>query len=240
MMELMSGSGDSPPASNVTDDLSCAARDIQGPPDTPPYSEALLLAVKILLTIIYYTTFIASSLLNIFLLYLIIRYKKLHVLTFSISLQIVALDLLQLYGSFLFRLVTVITDKWVFGTVMCALSGFIFQLVYSARSLLMCVFVIDRFLSVFAPYFYPRHSKKITITLSVVAWLITLLSHMLMLPGVLDCIRYAATEGICIFSGTCSQPCAIFGRVYLSLIFIPSTILPIVFYILLCGKVREK
>ena len=170
----MSGSGKGPPT-NITEYLICAARDIEGSSlstDTDSGSRPLVLIVKIYLILLFYSTFIAGSLLNFLLLYLIIRYKKLHTLSFVISLQIVFLDLLQLYGVYLFRLVTVFTDEWLFGIGVCVLMGFIDILVRVVRSFLMCVFVIDRFLSVFAPYFYPRHDKKIAITLSAISWIL--------------------------------------------------------------------
>ena len=131
MMESIE-SGENSTVSNVTDDLTCAACSIQ---DSP-------VVVKVYSILDFYSTFIAGSFLNIFLLYLIIRYKKLHTLTFGVSLQIVVLNLLQLYGASIFRLVTVITSKWVFGTGMCAFTGLIIILVYVGRNFLMCDFVI--------------------------------------------------------------------------------------------------
>ena len=130
------------------------------PADTDIGSSPLALIAKSYLILVYYSTFIAGSLLNFLLLYLIIRYKKLHTLSFVISLQIVFLDLLQLYGVYLFRLVTVFTGKWVFGTGFCVVTGFIFIFVRVARSFLMCVFVIDRFLSVFRSLFLPKARQE--------------------------------------------------------------------------------
>ena len=131
MMDWMSGSGsgDLPASNETSDDLTCAAHSIQEPSVLMSYSRGLVLVTKILFGFALYSTFIVSSFLNIFLFYLIIRYKKLHTLTFKISLQIVVLDLLQLYGTYIFRLVTVITDEWVFGTGMCIVSAFVFHAV---------------------------------------------------------------------------------------------------------------
>ena len=208
-MELMSGSGDDS-AFNVTEDLICAARSIQEPPAPLPYSEALILVEKVYLALIFCFTLIAGTLLNIFVLFLVIRYKKLHTLTFGISLQIVVLNLIQLYGAIIFRLVTVITETWVLGIAVCVISGYIFNTVYNARAFLMCVFVIDRFLSIFAPYFYPRHSKKLIIPLCVSFCVISLLLQLLLLPGLFDCYSFSPTQGLCLLRG-CNNSCSIVG-----------------------------
>ena len=237
-MELMSGSGDDGSAFNVTEDLICAARSIQEPPAPLPYSEALVLVVKVYLALIFYSTFIAGTVLNIFVLFLVIRYKKLHTLTFGISLQIVMLNLIQLYGAIIFRLVTVITETWVLGIAVCVISGCIFHTVYNARGFLMCVFVIDRFLSIFAPYFYPRHSKKLIIPLCVTFCVISFLLQLLLLPGLLDCYSFSPTQGLCFLRG-CSNSCSIFGRVYFILVLIPTTLIPVVLYAVLYCKVKK-
>ena len=240
-MEWMSGSGDSLPVFNVTDDLICAARSIQDSlTQLPsPNSRTLLIILKVCLILIYFSTFIAGSFLNIFMFYLIIRYKKLHVLTFGISLQIVVLDLIQLYGVDLFRLITVFSGEWLFGAGMCALTGFVDVYVVMARSFLMCVFVIDRFLSVFAAYFYPRHSKNIAITLSVIAWVAALLFQVPILPGLLDCYSYLAVQSRCTYTASCSPPCGTYANLCIFLVFVPATLIPVVLYALLYWKVKK-
>ena len=189
--------------------------------------------------LVFYSTFIAGTLLNVFVLFLVIRYKKLHTLTFGISLQIVVLDLIQLYGAIMFRLVTVITDTWVLGVGVCVLSAYIFYTVYNARAFLMCVFVIDRFLSIFAPYFYPNHSKKLITSLSVAFCVISPLFQLLFLPGLIDCYSFWPTQGLCLFRDSCSMSCSVLGPVFFCIVLIPTTIIPVVLYALLYWKVKK-
>ena len=150
-----------------------------------------------------------------------------------------ALDLLQLYSIFLFRLVTVITNQWQFGAGFCVATGSIDLFVKVARSFLMCVFVIDLFLSVFAAYFYPRHAKKIAITLSVISWILALLFPLPALPGLLNCYGFLADQLQCAYIPRCSQPCGVYARCQILLIFVPTTIVPVVLYILLYWKVKK-
>ena len=237
-MELMSGSGDDGSAFNVTEDLICAARSIQEPPAPPPYSEAVVLIVKVYLAVVFYSTFIAGTLLKIFVLFLVIRYKKLHTLTLGISLQIVVLDLIQLYGAIIFRLVTLVTDIWALGAGVCVASGYILNVAFSARAFLMCVFVIDQFLSIFAPYFYPRHSKKLAISLCITFCVITCLLPLPALPGLLDCYAFLPTQGLCALY-SCTNSCTVFRGVYFTLVLIPTTLIPVVLYAVLYWKVKK-
>ena len=236
------GSGDSPPPSNMTsDNLTCAARGIQGSftPVPTPDSKALVLAMKIYSMHSCVLLHLAGSCLNILLLYLIIGYKKLHTLSFWISLQLVVLDLLHLYITDSFRLVTVFSSKWLLGAGMCAFVGFVDLAARNARSFLMCVFVIDRFLSVFAAYFYPRHNKKIAIILSVLAWVAALLSQVPVIPVLLDCYTFSAPQRQCTYSSSCNPSCAVYGQFYLAFVFFPSTLIPVVLYAVLYWKVKK-
>ena len=108
-----------------------------------------------------------------------------------------------------------------------------------ARACIMCVFVIDRFLSIFAPYFYPRHSNKIAITLSVIAWASSVLFQVPFLPGLFDCYRYFSDQGLCVASSSCGQFCGPYSRLYSSLTFLPASLISVVLYVLLYWKVRK-
>lgn len=61
----------------------------------------------------------------------------------------------------------------------------------------MCVFVFDRYLSVFWRYFYPKHKVKFTVGFSVVSWLIVIVSNILFLPGLLDCFAFDDLKWVC-------------------------------------------
>jgi hypothetical protein len=77
--------------------------------------------------------------------------------------------------------VTAVSNVWLFGEYMCAITGFS---VTMARILVLVMFVIDRFLSVFCPYYYPRHNKQIMVTLSIACWVIAV---GFATPSMLDC-----------------------------------------------------
>ena len=89
--------------------------------------------------------------------------------------------------------INVIAFHWLFGDYMCIIVGFVTFNAITVRTILMLVLTLDRFLSVFAPFFYPRHEYKITISLSIVAWVVSLLFSIIALPGLLDCYAFSHT-----------------------------------------------
>ena len=89
-------------------------------------------------------------------------------------------------------LITTIIGRWVPGKGDCVLTAFMGFNSTFVRTSLMFVFVVDRFLSVLFPYFYPRHKVKIAVSLSVFSWLIVFIVSVINLPGILDCYTYIA------------------------------------------------
>ena len=129
--------------------LTCAARNIQGPVKLP-YSSALTITLRVIQSIFYCVIFFGGLFLNTLLIVLVAKYKKLQTLSFLVSLQVVVLDWL-LSISILTGLSTNIANKWLFGKYVCAITGLIFNTGALARTFLMCVFVIDRYLAIIWP-----------------------------------------------------------------------------------------
>ena len=224
--------------SNLTkgDTLTCAARNIQGPIDLP-YSSALTITMRVIQSIYYLVVILGGLFLNTFVIVLVARYKKLHTMSFFISLQVVALNLLLSVAMFP-GLVTAIANRWLLSEYVCAINGLLINITVQTRTFLMCVFVIDRYLAVVWPYFYPKHKLKVTVTLSVASWFFSALVSFAMLPGLLDCYRLSSISRVCFFSSTCSAPCSILVRIN-SAITVPLTVLPVVLYALLYYKSRR-
>jgi hypothetical protein len=216
--------------------LTCAAENIQGSIDLP-YSSVLIDNIRAFQSIYYFIAILVGFILNSIVVILVAKYKKLQTLSFVISLQIVGLDLVLSVTLFA-NLVTSVSHVWLFGEHMCAIVGFMVSVTTMARTLLMCVFVIDRFLSVFCPYFYPRHNKKIMVSLSVACWVFAVLISVPMLPGVLDCYRFVDHAKGCLISSICSQECSQYVRIYGGLI-LPITIFPVFLYTVLFCKGRK-
>ena len=215
--------------SNFTeaDNLSCAARNIQGPVMLP-YSLSLTTTVRSVQSMLFFVVILAGVSLNTMVILLVAKHKRLQTLSFLIALQIVVLDLL-IALMLLISLVSSIANEWLFGESVCAIYGLFISAASLVRTLLMFVFVVDRYLSVFWPFFYPKHKIKLTVSLSVAAWVFCLLVTAAMLPGLLDCYTFVVVGWVCFVSSTCSSLCLVYARLFYT-IAVPFIVVPIFLY----------
>ena len=209
---------------NITevDNLTCAASNIQGPVELP-YSLTFSVTLRSVQAIFNSLLVFAGVLLNGMVIVLVAKYKKLQTHSIVISLQVVALDLLlSLY--ILLSVVNSIANRWLFGEYMCALTGMFGFIITLARTFLMFVFVIDRYLSVFWTYFYPKHKVKTILCLSIASWLFSVLISIPLLPGILDCYYFTPTVWNCAFRAACHKSCSIYSNTFFAVVVIPLTI----------------
>jgi hypothetical protein len=231
---LDSGSADYETYSNVT--LSCIARSIQDP--TPlPYSSALTITVRVLYAAFHIIALLAAIILNALVIVLVAKFKKLHNHSFAVAFQVAAINLLRSLV-LLVNQPNVMAGRWLFGEFMCAFTGVI-QGTILVRVLLMFAFVIDRYLAVFYPYWYPKHKGKIIICLSIASWAIPLLSSIPFLPGLGDCYDFSLILLTCIRTNTCSQKCSLATGIHVGVLLAFSTIVPFIMYAQLFHKGRK-
>lgn len=231
------GSGDSVNSTtgNFTEAL-CAVRS-QGS-SVLPYSSALLTALRIVQATYYIVLFLLGSVLNLLIIVLVGKFKSLQTLSFAVALQIVVLNL---YRSVLFlvsALPNIVADRPIFSGYLCVFNGFLLYSAALVRTFLMIVLVIDRFMSIFAPYFYPRHSLKIVFILSILSWLLSVVGSVLPLPGILDCYSFVQTSQFCFFYHICSRDCSLLGRMLVAIL-TPVTIIPFFLYGLIYCKAKK-
>ena len=213
----------------------CAARSISRTPMLP-FSETLTTTVRSLQTIAYILTFILGIILNTLVIVLVAKNKKLHTRSFAIAMQVTVLDLILSSTVLLLRPISSITNEWLFGEAICIITGYMYLSYLFLRQLLMLIFVVDRFLSVFYLYSYPKHSTVIMVTTSVATWLFSLGVRTIAFPGILDCYSYVSTSYLCVHSSRCSTECARAANVNLGIVVGPATIIPIILYALLYWK----
>ena len=217
--------------------VSCAARNTQHPVDLP-YSTTLTITLRVVLGLYYLFLLIVGGFLNVLVIVLVARHKKLQTYSFGIAMQVVILDLVNT-TLILFSLVSILANQWVFGEHMCAVIGMVLFCSATIRTLIMFVFVIDRFLDVFAPYKYLQHKAKITISLSVASWIFSVGVTVVPLPGILDCYTFEPFAWVCSISGGCGYYCFIYTSVLFTLFLTPVTILPVFLYVALYIKAKK-
>ena len=240
-LEDMFSGKESDSCSNYTEEdnltLMCFECNIQGPVMLP-YSSTLTTTVRVLQSLFFFMIILAGVFLNSLVIGLVAKYKTLHTNSFFIALQVVVLDLILSFF-ILNALVNAIANQWLFGEYMCAISALIGSTTSLERTLLMCVLVIDRYLSVFWPFKYPTYQAKITIGLSVASWLVSILASFPMLPGLLDCYTFSSNEWLCSISSDCNNGCSVYTRGYFIVIVVPATVLPIFLYGRLFYKAKK-
>ena len=170
---------------------------------------------------------------------LVAKYKKLQYRSFVIALQVVVSNVILLLTAYLLRPITAIANQWLFGEYMCIITGYIYTTYLLLRVMLMFAFVVDRFLTVYLPYSYPKLSSKIVIPLCVSSWVFAIALRAIGFPGILDCYSFSPSTHLCIHNPGCSQPCGTAPIVFIIILGVPMTILPIVLYALLYLKARK-
>ncbi len=67
-------------------------------------------------------------------------------------------------------IITTAANRWLFGEYLCSIHGEFSFFAHFMRIILMFTLVIDRFLTVFIPYKYPKYRLKVMCTLSLMVW----------------------------------------------------------------------
>ena len=215
----------------------CAALNIQGPVQLP-YSDTFTIGMRYAQMIVFLFLFIAGLSLNSLVIGLVAKYKNLRTYSIVISLQIVVLDLF-LSALYLISVINAAANRWLFGEYMCAIIGMLLFTSVLVRTILMFVFVIDRCLSVFWTFRYPKYKVRIISCLSAATWGFSLLVRIPLLPGLLDCYTFTPLAWQCAFDSNCNDKCAIYSHTYIAILVIPLTITPVFPYIALYYKGRK-
>ena len=156
--------------------------------------------------IVYYTiNFPIALFLNIFVVYLVARYKPLQNLTFYLALQITLVDLANAIVNYPTTLANAIAARFVF-TGLCSTLGVIFTFLRTARNLFMMVLVVDRFCLIFLPFWYGRHRVKVVIPLSITAGMIPFILAIVPANGILGCYGFQRLTWSCLIGPGCTNP----------------------------------
>ena len=152
-------------------------------------------------------------------------------------MQVVVLNIFILSILVPITIISLSANRWLFGEYGCAIYGDV--MTYFTRIFLMLVLVIDRFMTVSMPYFYPKYRRKVVCTMSSIVWLFLGSYCIILLPGMLDCYAYSSLGYQCIGSPSCSQICAIILNI-VNVLIIFAVILPTVLYFVLFGIARRS
>ena len=193
----------------------------------------------------YIVCFPFGVLLNLFVISLILRFKKLQTVTFILAFQVSVGDFINALIVFPTSAANAIADRYVF-TGLCPVFGLILLWLRIARTYLMLVLALDRFCTVFLPFWYQRyrHRVKIVGTLSLVAWTMAFIVALVPVQGLLDCYSFQRNTWACVTSNGCihQSECSIYNSTSIALSNICNVISLLLYFILFCKarSLRKK
>ena len=178
-----------------------------------------------------------GSLLNGLVIFLIVKYRKLRTVTFSIAIQISLSDFIQ---TFVFAIPLIVNNAagyWALGYILCIITAFFNQFFFVLHSFLIFVFFMDIFFYVFTPFLYGKYSYRTALVICALSWCSSVGLAILLLPGVLDC--YMLTPALlCDMVPKCNS-CGIFLGIFVAVFYVPVSIIPVFLFIPLYLKGRK-
>ncbi len=136
-----------------------------------------------------------SLILTGLIIFLIIKFKHLQQTTFFLALQLAILDFSYVVTFTPAAITATIGGQWITGIHTCIISGGGFMFIYQLRNGLMFVFVYDRFCTVFMPFWYKRHRRKVILVLCLTVLALSVFGAVLSI--ILDCLAFDRVLWIC-------------------------------------------
>jgi len=209
--------------STVNETLRCSARNIQGPVQSPQHTITVLIVRSVLVNYSILVAFF-GTILNGFVIFLVIKFKVLHTLLFAFAIQIAITNIMGCTIYLPSSIVSVISNQWWFGEGTCIAVGAIFiGITITLRNLLMLIFVTDHFCSVFMPYIYPRHQTKILFCEVVAAYVLSAINATIL--GVLDCYSFFEASWTCTTDISYNEICIAHTSTMSFCLLLPSSLL---------------
>ena len=173
--------------------------------------------------------------------FLIIKFKHLQQTTFFLALQVAIFDFLFVLIFSPAAVISTINGQWSIGVNICNVSGGVFSFIFQFRQWIMFVFVCDRFCTVYIPFRYKRHRRKVILILCLTVLAIAIIGSVV--HTTLDCFSFNRVVWLCI--NPVDEECPNFEYCQLLLLItialgqIMGTSIPIVMYIALFMKAKK-
>ena len=228
------GSGLEDNTTSVTDSV---CRQEQGSP--LPVSMTTANILRCIQVVYYLICFVAAVLLNTFVITIVVRFKRLHNLTFYFSLQIIIVDFINTIIIFPHSAANAIADKFIF-TGLCNTLGFFISFFRFARNTLMFVLVVDRFCSIFLPFWYNQHRPKAITLLSIAAWTLTMI--FILITASLGCYQFQRFTWTCSLGIGCKNTtiCTAYTTFFIAVVNVTAFISFLLYLALLCKAKKHR
>ncbi len=205
------------------------------PPSLPPDVPEVVNTIQAIIALM---TILLSLLLNSSLLFLVIKFKLLHERQFYLSLQLSISHLVFSTTVLVTVFVSGLLGEWVFGDVICQLVGPLHDMWVAQRFFLTLVLTLDRAFTIFMPFRYGPHSRKMTIIMSLVAWFFAINRVSVVMKFGLNCYTYVPTFKTCT-SVSCNDACQGFILAYAAFFILSGAVVPFAIYIIFFSKAKK-
>lgn len=179
----------------------------------------------------------ASLIVNISVICLIVRYKKLRNKATFLAFQLTTINLIQTLVVLPAIVVSSFARRWVFGDVLCTFSGGFNALFFSVHLVLVLVLALDQTFAVCLPFFYSRHAHKIVPSMSLGVWLTGCLRAITVVS--MGCVTYIPTHKVCLASGGCGPACRVVVPLFAWTVSFMGIVVPIVLFMALYLRGRQ-
>ena len=204
-----------------------------------PLSAAVVDGLRYSQIFYYIVGLLFGVLMNSLVIVVVVRFKRLKTATFYLALQVIIVDLINALIIFPSSAANAIAKRNIF-TKLCSVLGFAVFFLRAIRTIIMSVLVVDRFCSVFMPYWYPRCRVKVIVTLSVVAWIAALIMSTIPANGLLDCYGFQQYTWACMLTAGCThqRACLFFDSITVLLTH-SSNVVALLLYLSLYCKAKK-
>ena len=233
------GSGDNSTVDvNISTSLTC--QQIHNKEGLPLQFSATFADIIRYSQIVYFLTILPLGVfMNTLVIALVARFKRLKTATFYLALQLIIVDLLNAAILFPSSTANAIAKTNILSDL-CSITGAAIFFLCSVRTFIMSVLVTDRFCSVFMPFWYPRNRVKLTVTLSLLAWITALILSIVPSAKLLDCYGFQQYTWTCTMSAGCTHKRACTFYNTFTIIFMQATnLVALTLYFMMYCKARK-
>ena len=199
--------------------------------DLPTFVTGLQAVVLALVTI-------ASLSLNGFMLYLLVKHKKLREAN---GVPTILVDILWTLTVHPVALATTLSQRWLFGDGGCIAFGVLSAVLPYLRCLIIAIAAINRFCSVFATFTYPRHKTKLIGVAVTVALTVTTIHGLIPIFDI-GLGRYSFYTALpsCYIDWHCSSvQCYTYNVIMMLVVTVAGAIVPVTAHTFLYRKGRK-
>lgn len=218
-------------------DLTCSQSSLEAN-FTTNLSYPLEYSLRVLQIVYAFVILIGGILLNTFAAFLIVKTNTLRTHSFFVAVQLCLSNVVLAIFFSLPVIISNIADEWMMPTEICIASGFVIFSLTTLRNALIFVLILDRFTSVFLPFWHSKWGSKVVSILCLVSWVLSLLYSLLAIPQILDCYIFSSPVLTCLFSYRCSKKCQYFTYFFILSIIVPTLLLSVIFLLALFIKGR--